>query len=152
MKLQNVTKKEMENVLLNSKSMREVILSFGLSPNGSSGYRNIKNKIVNLGLEIPKYKYYGEGHKKLRHSDDIVYCENSTYPRHKLKERIIKEKLIEYKCGSCDNNGNWNGNKLSLHIDHINGINNDNRIKNLRFLCPNCHSQTSTYSGKNNKK
>lgn len=152
MKLQNVTKEEMENVLLNSKSMREVILSFGLSPNGSSGYRNIKNKIVNLGLEIPKYKYYGEGYKKLRHSDDIVYCENSTFPRHKLKERIIKEKLIEYKCGSCDNDGNWNGNKLSLHIDHINGINNDNRIINLRFLCPNCHSQTSTYSGKNNKK
>ena len=53
MKLQNVTKEEMENVLLKSKSMREVILTFGLSPNGSSGYRNIKNKIINLGLEIP---------------------------------------------------------------------------------------------------
>lgn len=152
MKLQNITKEEMENVLLKSKSMREVILTFGLSPNGSSGYRNIKNKIINLGLEIPKYNYYGEGYKKLRYSDEIVFCENSTFPRHKLKERIIKEKLIEYKCDFCKNNGNWNGKKLSLHIDHKNGINNDNRMGNLRFLCPNCHSQTSTYSGKNNKK
>jgi len=152
MKLQNVTKEQMEDVLLKSKSMREVILSFDLSPNGSSGYRNIKNKIVNLGLEIPKYNYYGEGYKKLRYSDDVVFCENSTFPRHKLKNRIIKEKLIEYKCCSCDNDGIWMDEKLSLHIDHKNGINNDNRIENLRFLCPNCHSQTSTYSGKNNKK
>ena len=81
-----------------------------------------------------------------------MFCENSTFPRHKLKERIIKENLIEYKCDFCNNNGDWNGEKLSLHIDHKNGINNDNRIGNLRFLCPNCHSQTSTYSGKNNKK
>jgi 5-methylcytosine-specific restriction endonuclease McrA len=152
MKLQNVTKNQMEDVLLKSKSMREVILSFDLSPNGSSGYRNIKNKIVNLGLEIPKYNYHGEGYKKLRHSDDIVFCENSTFPRHKLKERIIKEKLIQYKCEFCDNDGNWKEKKLSLHIDHKNGVNNDNRMENLRFLCPNCHSQTNTYSGKNNKK
>lgn len=152
MKLKNVTKEEMENVISKSKSMREVILSFGLVPNGSGGYRNIKNKIVNLGLEIPKYNYYGEGYKKLKHSDDIVFCENSTYPRHKLKERVIKENLIEYKCSFCDNDGNWQGKKLSLHIDHTNGVNNDNRIENLRFLCPNCHSQTETYGGKNNKK
>ena len=39
--------------------------------------------------------------------------------------------------------------KLSLQLDHINGINNDHRIENLRFLCPNCHSQTETYAGKN---
>lgn len=42
--------------------------------------------------------------------------------------------------------------KITLQLDHINGINNDNRVENLRFLCPNCHSQTSTYTGKNTKK
>jgi 5-methylcytosine-specific restriction endonuclease McrA len=45
----------------------------------------------------------------------------------------------------------WFDKKLSLHLDHKNGINNDNKIKNLRFLCPNCHSQTSTYGGKSRK-
>ena len=106
MKLQNITKLERENNIINSKSMRELIISFGLSPNGSGGYRNIKNKILTLGLEIPKYNYYGEGYKQRKHHDEIVFCENSTYPRHKLKERIINEKLIKYSCFFCNNDGN----------------------------------------------
>jgi hypothetical protein len=46
----------------------------------------------------------------------------------------------------------WNNKKLVLHIEHINGISNDNRIENLCFLCPNCHSQTDTYGGRNKSK
>jgi hypothetical protein len=48
-------------------------------------------------------------------------------------------------------NGEWNGQPLKLQLDHINGINDDNRLENLRFICPNCHSQTITYAGKNTK-
>ena len=68
-----------------------------------------------------------------------------------LKKKVLKYKLIKYECISCLNDGNWKGQKLSLHLDHINGDSSDNRIDNLRFLCPNCHSQTDTYAGKNNK-
>ena len=79
-----------------------------------------------------------------------ILVENSSYTnRTRLKERLIKEKLLEYKCSICQNNGIWLNKELTLQLDHINGINNDNRIENLRFLCPNCHSQTDTYSGKN---
>lgn len=49
----------------------------------------------------------------------------------------------------CGNIGEWQGQKLVLQLDHINGKNNDHRIENLRFLCPNCHSITETYAGKN---
>lgn len=152
MNLKNVTKNEMIEILSNSKSMREVILLFNLSPNGSGGYRNIKDRIIKLGLEVPKYNYYGDGSKRIKHSNDDVFCVNSKFPRQKLKNRIIKQELLEYKCVECDNTGEWNEKKLSLHLDHINGINDDNRLENLRFLCPNCHSQTETYSGKKNKK
>ena len=148
----NMTKHEMKKLLDESKSMREVILKLGLQPNGTSGYTNVKNKIVKLGLEIPKYNYYGNGHNRRKYKHDEVFCESSKLPRQKVKNRIIKEKLINYECSLCDNIGEHNGLPLSLHLDHVNGVNDDNRLENLRFLCPNCHSQTDTYAGKSNKK
>jgi len=83
-----------------------------------------------------------------------IFVENSTYARHNLKRRIIQEKLIEYKCQCCNNSGEYNNKPLVLQLDHINGTNNDHRLSNLRFLCPNCHTQQDTYAAKNitNKK
>jgi predicted amidophosphoribosyltransferase len=61
---------------------------------------------------------------------------------------IKRYELIEYKCNICDLTEIWNGKKISLQLDHINGIYNDNRLHNLRYLCPNCHSQTENFAGK----
>ena len=66
-----------------------------------------------------------------------------------VKKRIIKENIIKYECSECNIGRIWRGKKLSLHLDHINGDGWDHRLENLRFLCPNCHSQTETYCGKN---
>lgn len=82
---------------------------------------------------------------KSKYKIEEIFIENSKVKRDQIKNIIIKEKLIEYVCSECGQNGNWNGKVLSLQIDHINGIRNDNRLSNLRFLCPNCHSQTSTF-------
>jgi Zn finger protein HypA/HybF involved in hydrogenase expression len=87
--------------------------------------------------------------KSKRFSNDIVFVENSSYARHNLKRRIIEEKLLEYKCICCGNIGEHNNQPLTLQLDHINGVNNDHRLENLRFLCPNCHTQQDTYAAKN---
>jgi len=84
--------------------------------------------------------------------NSVCFVENSTYPRHRLKERIIKEKLIKYECEMCKNPGVWNNKPLPLILDHINGINNDNRLENLRFLCSNCDSLLPTYKNRRGSK
>ena len=86
-----------------------------------------------------------------RKTNSEVFVENSQYPRHRLKERIIKQNLLEWECSICGMLPEWNGKKLMLVLDHINGVNNDNRIENLRFVCPNCNSQLPTHCAKNIK-
>lgn len=69
-----------------------------------------------------------------------------------VRNYIIKNKMIDYKCDVCGLNGIWLGNPLTLHLDHKDGVRGNNEIENLRFLCPNCHEQTDTNKGKNTKK
>lgn len=80
-----------------------------------------------------------------KYKSEEIFCENSQVSRSRIKKLLISLSLAEYVCGICNMDPIWNGKSLSLHIDHINGIRNDNRLENLRFLCPNCHSQTETY-------
>lgn len=89
--------------------------------------------------------------QKIRLTNEDVFVVNSTYARHHIKRRIIEQQLVPYVCAECDNDGNHNGKPLVLQLDHINGVNDDNRLENLRFLCPNCHSQEDTYAAKNRK-
>ena len=77
--------------------------------------------------------------------------ENCKHSRSNVRRFVIKNKLLPYKCAVCGAL-EWNGKTLSLELDHINGINTDNRIENLRFLCPNCHSQTATYGSRNQQR
>ena len=93
-----------------------------------------------------------EYNQKIKFDNSQCFVENSTYPRHRLKERIIKQKLIEYKCQKCGNEGVWMGKPLPLILDHENGVNNDNRLENLRFLCSNCDSQLPTYKNRRGSK
>lgn len=91
-------------------------------------------------------KYYKE-----KFPNTIIFTENSKYPRHSLKARILNDNLIVYVCGICGLGPIWNGKPMPLILDHINGINNDNRLENLRFVCSNCDSQLDTYKSKNRK-
>lgn len=84
-------------------------------------------------------------------SDEEVYCSQSLLPRHQLRRRVLADNFMPYRCTSCGNEGEWMDKKLTLEVEHKNGINDDNRKFNLEWLCPNCHSQTSTYRNSKNR-
>lgn len=87
-----------------------------------------------------------------KYSLENVLIENSTYARHHVKRRILQEGLLEYKCFCCGLGPIWCNKPMPLILDHINGINNDNRLTNLRFVCSNCDTQLDTYKSKNIKR
>lgn len=151
-KVSNLSKDEIIEILNESKSFREVLCKIGYSTNGSGCYSTLKSHLKRLDIDIPKYHYYGNKNQITRVPLSEILVENSTYQnRGRLKIRLINEGVMEYKCSECGNDGEWMGKKLSLQLEHKNGINNDNRKENLTFLCPNCHSQSDTYGGKNVK-
>lgn len=96
-----------------------------------------------LGLEFK----IGGSAKKIELSE-ILEGKHPTYQTLKLKKRLIKEKVLENKCTSCGLI-EWQGKEIALHLDHKDGDNHNHKLDNLRLLCPNCHSQTDTWCGKN---
>jgi hypothetical protein len=111
-----------------------------------------------LGLHINTFKRYaieygcyntnqsGKGLKK-NFKKRIISIEDYA-TRASVRKRIIQENLIPQECNECGIS-EWIGKKLSLHLDHIDGNAWNYKLSNLRFLCPNCHSLTNTYTGKN---
>lgn len=96
---------------------------------------------------------WGFGGKTMKNwTIEEMLVENSKVNRGTLKKRLLSEKILENKCYECGAEPFWNNKPLVMIIDHINGTNNDNRIENLRMLCPNCNSQQDTFSGRNVKK
>lgn len=72
--------------------------------------------------------------------------------RTQFKRMILRKKLLPYVCALCKREPEWEGKSLTLQLDHINGNSTDNRLENVRFLCPNCHSQTENFGGSSNRK
>ena len=69
-----------------------------------------------------------------------------------LKNHIVNKQIVKNECSVCKLPPVWNNKPLTLQLDHINGDHFDNRVENLRLICPNCHTQTDTYTGRNTRK
>jgi 5-methylcytosine-specific restriction endonuclease McrA len=81
-------------------------------------------------------------------TEDILDGEHQGYNSHKLKKRLLKEGFKKHQCEKCGRSS-WQGQKIPLEIHHINGDPGDHHSENIQLLCPNCHSLTDTYRGKN---
>jgi len=144
-------------IVRSSSCLSEVIRKLGYTnPRSKHTYTLVKDRILKSGISIAHFNTHRRPSgvsraSKTKLSDLMV--ENSTVKNvSSFKRRLVSEGVMKYECALCSNSGEWRGFKLVLQLDHINGINSDNRLDNLRFLCPNCHSQTSTYTGRNKKR
>lgn len=151
-KIYKLSDEQFVELLKKSSTISEVLFKLGYTVKGNSwGYSQVKRRMDDLNLDYSIFKGKSAVIKtnKLNNvkKEDILK-ENCKHQRTVLRRYIIKNNLIPYKCAICGCT-EWQGKTLSLELDHINGVNNDNRLENLRFLCPNCHSQTSTYGSRN---
>lgn len=156
-KISTIDKQELQRITNDCTSISEILRQLNLHPS-SGNFRSLKKKLEKEQINFTHIQL-GRGANKGRSFPskkiplEIILVENSTYENTNfLKKRLLKEGLLKNECYKCGIPPLWNSEILSLQIDHINGLSSDNRLANLRILCPNCHSQTSTYAGKQNKK
>lgn len=142
---------ELQEVVKKSSTYREVLHEFERNESGASYktlHRRLKEWNINTSHFLNRSEMmklnYNAGTIFIKKTNEEIFCVNDI-SRTTIKHRIIAENLIEYKCKFCGNDGFWNGIEISLILDHINGINNDNYLENLRFLCPNCNATLETH-------
>lgn len=143
-----------------SFSYAQTLRSLGLAPAGAN-YASIKRSIAELNLDLShwtgqgwaKNKTIGPRRELSEYLIDNTLRVGPGMNSNAIRKRLIREGVKEAKCECCGIT-EWNGQPAPLELDHINGNHDDNRLENLRILCPNCHAQTDTYRGRNkaNKK
>lgn len=152
-----INRDELKNITDNCTSWTEVLTYFkeNYGYKKISGNATIKKKCIDYGIDFSHFKRkYIERNINIRSKKDIneFLVKNCTVSSGHLKKRLYSEKLLEEKCYSCGIGNIWNNKPITLHLEHIDGDHFNNEITNLTILCPNCHSQTSTYAIKNKSK
>ena len=159
----------LEPIVKSSRSVAEVITKLGLKQAGGN-HRHLTGLFKKFGIDITHFTGSGwnkgltaESDERIHHGLRQKYTNEEVFVEHsrinegaKLRRRLFRLgwkhqctglKLDGTLCGIVE----WYGKPIALHLDHINGVNDDNRFENLRFLCPNCHQQTETWGSGSRK-
>ena len=151
-KIEQLSDEQFKEIIKTNYSYADCLEEIDLSRKNGEAVKKLKDRIEQLNCSTEHFNLK-KTKRGTTHSYSLneILVKNSPYnSSYHLKQRLIDENLLEYKCSICGIDS-WQDKKIILQLDHINGINTDNRLSNLRLLCPNCHSQTDTFSGKNIK-
>jgi hypothetical protein len=156
------TKEILEDAIKKSECYADVMRNIKIQPH-SGNYPHLKKQILKFNIDVSHFKSQGELTKiRIQNSPTKSISNNkkdiSEYlingirtDNRKIKNKLYEAGIKEKKCEMCGTGEEWYGRKLSLRLDHINGINTDYRLENLRIICPNCDSTLDTYCSKNRK-
>ena len=147
------TDAELEMAIAASFSWAETLRRLGYCPTGGN-WRTLKRKVAERGISTQHFDPYAANRKmgrRRRKSLDEILVKGSTYSRASLKMRLYEAGLKERQCELCGQDEIWNGCRIGLIIDHINGVRDDHRLENLRIICPNCAAGLDTHCGRKNR-
>lgn len=156
MKMKRWTDDQLCEAVKASKSLRQVLLKLGLVPAGGN-YNIIGRRCTELKLDTVHFT--GQGWNvglKFKPKKPVplttILINGSSVQSYKLKRRLIAEGLKQPRCELCGWEQTAPDGRIPIELDHINGNSSDNRLSNLRILCPNCHSLQLTHRGKNKQR
>lgn len=143
------TKEQLEEIVNGSFSMKDVIDKIGYSTHSGSNNITVRKRLQHYGIDTSHFVFQ----KGIQRCPENIFIENSTASQKVLRNWYKKGNYTPYKCSICGQEPFWNNKPLTLILDHINGSNHDDRLENLRWVCPNCNQQLDTtgYRGKKDK-
>lgn len=147
---------QLRKAAIESLSIRSVLFKLGLKPAGGN-YSQITKYLKELNIDTAHFKGRGwnkglKGFENPRVPLDQILVSDSNFQSYKLKRRLFFTNLKKEYCEECGWAKRSEDGRIPLELDHINGNSRDNRLENLRVLCPNCHSLKPTHRGRNRSK
>lgn len=139
-KINEYSKEELEQIIKTCTSMREFMTKLDYPSISGSSMKAVKNRLDFLNIS---YDHFVHKTPCVRNKDN-VFCNPSTADQKTLRKFYLNGNYSPYKCSICGQPPEWNGQPLTLILDHISGEHSDSRLENLRWVCPNCNQQLPT--------
>jgi predicted SprT family Zn-dependent metalloprotease len=133
--LSSYTDDEFKQIVKISSSYSDLLKKLGYNAKSGDLVKMVSKRVQELNCDTSHFNLK----KSIVRTEENIFIENSTAEQSTLRKWYKKGNYTEYKCAICGQEPFWNGKELTLILDHINGKNKDDRLENLRWVCPNCN-------------